>query len=250
MSGCEDDCSTKRTFRVRMIYAGPMADQTTPRPMRKDAELNRQRLLDAASELFAQRGLKVTLHDIARRAGVGVGTAYRHFDNKQQVIDAVFDQRLDTVATLLREALDDPDPWNGFTTYVEKILDVQQRDRGLTEIINNPELGQERISAAQETITPLLEALVQRAKQQGTLRPEFDVSDLVLLQYALDALIERTGDIEPTLWRRYLTMFMEGVRTDHGPLDQLPVGPLDSPRTEAAMTPARRGRSPRATAAP
>ena len=220
-----------------------MASETQP-PRRKDAQANRQRLLQAASDLFAERGLRVTLHDIARRAGVGVGTAYRHFDNKQQVIDALFDQRLDTVAKLLREALDDPDPWHGFTTYLDAILNVQQHDRGLTEIINNPELGEDRVNAARETITPLLQQLVDRAKLHGTLRPEFDVSDIVFLQYALDALIERTRRIEPALYRRYLTMFLEGARTDHGPLDHLPVGPLGTARTQEAMTDTRRQPAP------
>src|SRR3954468_18693881 len=113
------------------------------RPLRKDAELNRQRLLTAAGELFAERGLDVTLNDIAHHAGVGVGTAYRRFANKEEVIDAYFERKLDQVAELADEALQDPDPWNGLVTYVEQASALQMEDRGLMEIFRNPARGQE-----------------------------------------------------------------------------------------------------------
>src|ERR1044072_6861855 len=72
----------------------------TDRPLRKDAERNRLRILDAAGELFAQRGLGVTLDDIARHAGVGVGTVYRRFADKELLIDALFEQRLESLCAL------------------------------------------------------------------------------------------------------------------------------------------------------
>src|SRR5919199_6062316 len=92
------------------------------RELRKDAARNRQRLLDAASELFAARGLDVTLNDIAHHAGVGVGTAYRRFANKEEVIDALFEQRLNEVATRAEAALTDPDAWHGLTSFLEQSL--------------------------------------------------------------------------------------------------------------------------------
>src|SRR5919199_5927994 len=95
------------------------------RELRKDAARNRQRLLDAASELFAARGLDVTLNDIAHYAGVGVGTAYRHFANKDEVIDALFEQRLQGVAALAQQALQEPDAWTGLVTFLEGSLDMQ-----------------------------------------------------------------------------------------------------------------------------
>ena len=82
----------------------------TERPLRKDAERNRQRILTAAGELFAERGLGVTLDDIAHHAGVGVGTVYRRFPNKEVLIDALFEQRIEAIATIAAEALDDRRP--------------------------------------------------------------------------------------------------------------------------------------------
>src|SRR3954452_19836161 len=117
----------------------------TQAPLRKDAARNRERLLAAADELFAQRGLDVTLNDIAHHAGVGVGTAYRRFANKEEVIDALFEQRLDQVAAVAAEAAEDPDAWRGLATFLERSLQMQLEDRGLTQLLNNPQLRQHRV---------------------------------------------------------------------------------------------------------
>src|ERR1700712_1247603 len=93
--------------------------------LRRDAAENRDRLLTAARQLFAERGLGVTLNDIAHHAGVGVGTAYRRFANKEEVIDALFEQGLQQVAAVAREALDDPDAWHGLVSFLERTLDMQ-----------------------------------------------------------------------------------------------------------------------------
>src|SRR4051794_27535899 len=110
--------------------------ESTSRTLRRDAALNRERLLAAARELFADRGLDVTLNDIARHAGVGVGTAYRRFANKGEVIEALFEQSLEDIAAVAREALDDPDPWLGLVGFLERSLQMQFGDRGLNQIMN------------------------------------------------------------------------------------------------------------------
>src|SRR5436309_13964281 len=94
------------------------------RALRKDAAQNRERLLAAASELFAERGLNVTLNDIAHHAGVGVGTAYRRFPNKEAVIDALFEQQLDGLAALAEQALLDADSWHGLVWFLEQSLSM------------------------------------------------------------------------------------------------------------------------------
>src|SRR3954469_13574768 len=218
------------------------SEETAGRPLRKDAERNRERLLAAASEGFAPRGLDVTMHDIAAHAGVGVGTAYRRFANKQEVIEALFEQRLDKVATLADQALADPDAWRALCTYLEQILRLQSEDRGLTDIVNHPDLGQERADEARDRITPPgLQALVDRARRQGHLRPDFDATDIVFIQYALGALMDRTREVEPNLYRRYLTMFLDGIRADRRTLTDLPVDPLRVDATQAVMRPGRGG---------
>lgn len=213
----------------------------TDRPLRRDAEVNRQRLLAAAGELFAQRGLDVTLNDIAHHAGVGVGTAYRRFANKEEVIDALFAQRLDEVATRAAEALDDPDAWRGLTRFLEQSLQMQREDRGLKDMLNNPQLGQHRANESRDRIAPLINAMVDRAKAQGTLRPDVEGTDAIFIQVALAAVMDLTSGVAPMLYSRYLTIFLDGLRADRGPLTALPVDPLDVDQAHAVMAPRGKG---------
>ncbi len=158
-------------------YGGPMPTSTGSRPLRKDAAANRERLLTAAGELFAQRGLDVTLNDIAHHAGVGVATAYRRFTNKEEVIDALFEQRMTQVEDLARQAAADPDAWNGLLSFIESALELQHGDRGLNDIMNNPLLGDERVNQVRDRIAPLITDLVATAKAQGVVRPDLDQTD-------------------------------------------------------------------------
>ena len=210
------------------------------RNLRKDAAVNRERLLSAASELFAEHGLNVTLNDIAHHAGVGVGTAYRRFANKEEVIDALFEQRLQAVADVAQQALDDPDAWNGLLMFLERALHMRHGDRGLNEIMNNRLLGDVRVAEARDRIAPIITELVEKAKRQGVVRPDLDQSDLIFMQLALSAIIEATRDAAPDLYRRYLTLFLDGLRTDRATFTPLPAPPLSADDTHRAMTNERR----------
>jgi AcrR family transcriptional regulator len=214
--------------------------ESVARSLRKDAAINRERLLAAAGELFAEHGLDITLNDIAHHAGVGVGTAYRRFANKEEVIDALFEQRLQQVAAVANEALDDPDAWHGIVTFLERTLDMQFGDRGLTQIMNNSALGDARVSEARDRIAPLMTTLVERAKQQGVIRLDFNQTDLVFIQVALTAVIESSRAVEPELYHRYLTMLLDGIRTDRETFTPLTVVALTANQTHIAMTRQRR----------
>src|ERR1700709_2058318 len=102
--------------------------ETPERPLRKDAARNRERILAAAGEVFAERGLEVTLDDIAHHAGVGVGTVYRRFRDKEELIDALFDERMDAVLTVAEQALAVDDPWLGLEGFFVSILELQAVD--------------------------------------------------------------------------------------------------------------------------
>src|SRR5579862_1591321 len=110
---------------------------TADRPLRADAERNRRRIMDSARALFAERGLDVTLNDIAHHAGVGVGTVYRRFPSKDDLIDALFEDGVSRIAGIAREGLEDPDPWNGFVSTLERLLELQEADRGLKELLTS-----------------------------------------------------------------------------------------------------------------
>ena len=219
------------------VSVDDMAD-APDRPLRKDAALNRERLLAAASELFAEQGFSVTLNDIAHHAGVGIGTAYRRFPNKEAVIDALFEQRLQDVAAVAQGALDDPDAWQGLVGFLERSLSMQFGDRGLNEIMNNPALGQDRVKETRDRIAPLLTRIVDRAKREGAVRADFEQSDLVFIQLAVSAIMAGSRAVSPDLYRRYLAMFLDGIRTSGGPTP-IPFAALDADQTHAAMTSGR-----------
>lgn len=192
-------------------------------PLRRDAELNRRRLMIAAREVFRDRGLAATLDDVARHAGLGVGTAYRHFANKEELVDAVFEDMIDQVEASAREAAADPDPWHGLAYSLEKVCELQAHDRGLREVMLGTGKAAQRHALVARRIKPLVDPLIARAKEQGALRPDVEQLDLPMIQLMVAAVTDRTG--EPDLWRRYLRLLLDGMRTRPDGSEPLPPGP-------------------------
>jgi AcrR family transcriptional regulator len=204
-------------------------------PLRADAERNRQRLLAAAKELFAERGLDVTLDEIARRAGVGTGTAYRRFPNKDALIEALMVDRINELGAIAQECLEEPDPWRGLTGYFERSLALQVADRGLKDVLFSPGRGHERIAHARQALAPIVSRLVQRAVEAGAVRSDFATTDVPLITFMLHTLVDFGRDVEPELYKRYLAIVLEGLRP-RPDLDPLPVDALDMPRFQHGMT--------------
>src|SRR5919112_2460198 len=125
------------------------------RPLRADAERNRRRILAAASTVFAERGLEVSLDDIAAAAGVGVGTVYRRFPDKDALIDALFEDKIRAVADKVRASLEVADPWEGFEAFMRGVCASHAADRGLKEAMLSGDRGRERMQIAREHMAPL-----------------------------------------------------------------------------------------------
>jgi AcrR family transcriptional regulator len=212
-----------------------MSVSEPPRPLRKDAERNRLRILEAARELFAERGLQATLDDVAHRAGVGVGTVYRRFPDKDQLVEALFESRLDQMSALARESLEDEDAWRGLVSFLQGVLSLQAEDRGLKEVALGGPRGQSHVAAARQRIAPLVAQLVARAKQQGALRPDVEVSDMPLLQLMIGTIVDCSREIDPELWRRFLAIVLDGLRARDG-VEPLPVEALSMEQVAVAMT--------------
>jgi AcrR family transcriptional regulator len=199
---------------------------------RKDAELNRRRLLDAAREVFRDRGLGATLHDVAHHAGLGVGTAYRHFANKDELIDALFDDMVETVDGYLREAEEQPDAWVGLMGALENVCEVQAFDRGLREVMLGTGRGPERQRQMRERVVPRVDRLVARAQAQGRLRADIIPADFPILQLMVGAVSDHIG--QPGLWRRYLAIVIDGLRASPGEPSPLPVEPVSDDALQQA----------------
>jgi AcrR family transcriptional regulator len=193
--------------------------------MRKDAVRNRQRILTAARELFAERGLATSLNDIAHHAGVGVATVYRHFPDREQLIQSLFEERIDQVETLLHRALEDPDPWRGLISFLERSIELQAANRGLQQLLLGATGGLERIAKARARLEPLELEVVRRAHDARLLRADVGSQDLRILQLMLAPVIDLSGNVAPELWRRYLALFLEALRTTPQPAAPLPAAP-------------------------
>ncbi len=114
---------------------------STERKLRADAARNRQRVLVAAAEVFAERGLDVSLDEVAHAAGVGVGTLYRRFPNKEALVAALFEDKVENMVVLAHEAEAFDDPWEGFVYFIEHALERQVRNRGLREVLLRSEFA-------------------------------------------------------------------------------------------------------------
>jgi AcrR family transcriptional regulator len=206
---------------------------TTERPLRKDAERNRRRILDAAREVFAERGLDAGLDQIARHAGLGVGTVYRRFPEKEQLIDALFEERVGAIAALAEEAAGHEDPWEGLVFFFERSLAEQAADRGLKQLVLSGARGCVHVSEGRRRIAPPLHALVARAHEAGVLREDVAVQDIPMISLMLGGLMDASRGSAPDLWRRYLELFLDSLRPGSG--GPLAVGPLDEAGVEAVL---------------
>src|SRR4051812_27275036 len=149
------------------------------RPLRADAARNRARLLAAAKDVFAERGLDATMDEIARRAGVGVGTAYRRFRNRDDLIAALFEERLDEFMGNLDRALADPDPWRALSSFLERSMEMQAADRGFKELLLQSAEGRERLRLFRAHVRPLIAELLHRARDAGELRADAVEDDVL-----------------------------------------------------------------------
>ena len=141
------------------------------RKLRADAARNRQRVLTAAAEVFAKRGLDVSLDEVAHAAGVGVGTVYRRFPNKETLVDALFEDKIENMVGLAREAMEFEDPWEGFVHFIEHALEWQMRNRGLRDVLLRSEFGCAAAARARDIVTPILSAIIERAQGTGEAAP-------------------------------------------------------------------------------
>jgi AcrR family transcriptional regulator len=220
---------------------------TVDRPLRQDAERNRLKILGAARELFAMRGLEVTLDDIAAAAGLGVGTVYRRFSSRDELIEALFEERVVEIVQLADEALEHQDPWLGLTGFLERVSALQAADRGLKEALLGTSEGRGRVARVRETVRPRADELVRRAQAAGMLREDFAASDLPLIQMMLTSIADITTPEHERLWRRFLVMLFDGMRADGAAPSPLPEPPLPLEALDGVMC---RWRPPRWRAAP
>ncbi len=202
----------------------PMATPLTSRPRRSDAERNHARIVVAARAVLAERGADAKVEDIARRAGLGVGSLYRHFPDKEALIDAVLEDAFDEILGLADAALEKDDAWAGFSGFVEGAISLHAANSGLRDIVAGSARGRERAASMRARLRPKLRRLVARAHAEGGLRGDFAAEDIPLLFWGTGRVIDVTAPVAPEIWQRYLGFVLDGLRA--GAASPLPTAPL------------------------
>jgi len=196
------------------------------RTLRADARRNRERVLAAASAAFAEEGFDVGVATIARRAGVGTGTLFRHFPTKLDLEVAVVLERSAKMRENLRLALAEPDPWTAFSTLMSRTVEMTACDRCLGQAARPELLADPRMQELREEMMTGIDELLRRGRAAGVIRRDVVAEDVPVLATAIGATIERFQAASPELWRRYLGVVLDGLRADGAmPLEPGPPGP-------------------------
>ena len=209
--------------------------EDTVRPLRRDAERNRQRILQAAAEVFNERGLDVSLDEIARYAGVGVGTVYRRFRTKQELVEALFMDRLDQIAAVADEAFETPDPWSGLVCFMERMAELMAGNLGLRQMLMFATYGQDLVAVARRRNAPLVQRLVEQAQAAGQLRTDLKQTDIPFIVFILTEAAHLAQAANPGIWRRYLTLILDGMRPERAGVTPLPVAAMLPGEMETSM---------------
>ncbi|MFJ1457439.1 TetR/AcrR family transcriptional regulator [Nocardia sp. N2S4-5] len=188
-----------------------MSRPEVPRRPRADAARNRDRILETARMLFAERGSQVQLPEVARAAGVGIGTVYRHFPTLAELIDAAAEQRFDEIESFARtECLERAPAGQGLVRYLDHVGEVLSGDHGLSAAIESARRapGSAPRGATRTRLEAVIDDIVRRDREAGTLRDDCSAADVYLLVGAISATV-RTGSGD---WRRLVDLALNGLR--------------------------------------
>ena len=219
------------------MYAVPVTARTSPTtPLRKDSRRNRAALLIAARAAFAEEGLNAALEGIARRAGLAIGTLYRHFPNRMDLVAAVFAEKRQAWITAAQAAVAMEPAWDGLAYFLERMCELQAGDLAFSDITSMRFANAPRIESASRRAYDLTRRIVELAQAEGSLRPDITAEDLAFVVWALSRVSEATHAIDPHAWRRYLALTLDGFRaTAAHPLPTPPLRPRQVLRAQLRL---------------
>jgi AcrR family transcriptional regulator len=192
-------------------------EEAQPRRQRADAERNRRALLDAAVEVFGERGLDATVSEIAARAGVGQGTAFRHFPTKEHLIAATVRDMLDRITATAQELLEEPDPLLALRTLLHSGSQLMISNQGFKAATANSLVHEDpEVIAANEQLLEVAAQLLARAQNAGAIRPDVTPEDIPVLLCAVSATDIAPREQQPALWERYFEIVFSGICTSGG----------------------------------
>ncbi|WP_406334769.1 TetR/AcrR family transcriptional regulator [Streptomyces sp. NBC_00203] len=200
-------------------------------PRRRDARRNRELLVEAAREVFAELGLDAPLDVIARRAGVGNATLYRHFPNRAALVDDVFRDTLAGTMAVGERARTAEDAWAALVDYTEAVFTGLAADRGAIDLMTTRLEGVATLEAVHAHNRETVDALLRRGREQGTVRDDLSTEDLLFALAALSRAVPALTATAPDAWRRALALLLDGLRAS----------PTAAPLPEPSLTAAQLG---------
>jgi AcrR family transcriptional regulator len=183
------------------------------RPLRADARRNREKVVAAAAAAFAEAGLEAQVEDIARRAGVGVGTLYRHFPTKDALVAALAEEHFARLADTVEAAVgEDGDAWERFTTTIWRIADAVAADVAWCEIVGGHPSAVQAASRGEHRLAAAMSTLLERAQASGAMRADVTFADIgtIMCGFGHIAVAQRAGAALD--WKRYLDIALDGLR--------------------------------------
>ena len=180
------------------------------RPLRADARRNREKVLVAARAVFSEHGRDAQMDDVARRAGVGVGTVYRHFPTKEALIEALMVAAFEAIAAQAEAALEVEDPWEAFTSVLWRGAEIMAADRALSEVFASIPGAMESAMPTVEGLTETMSKVIARAQEAGALRADMIVDDIPMVMCGIGSATKKDHRCA-NAWRRHLAIVLDAL---------------------------------------
>jgi AcrR family transcriptional regulator len=203
------------------------------RPLRRDARESRDKLIAAAQAEFAVRGVDASLEKIARDAGLAIGTLYRHFPTRLDLLMAALKPRLQEFVDGANMAVEMDDPWDGFVAYLDNLFAVQAGDRGFNDFLSRRFPGNSETEHIHDVMCQQIEDVLARAQEVGKARPDITRADIVNLIWSNGRIIDATSANAPTAWRRQLYLMLDAYRAERA--HSIPEPPMTDEQLYDAM---------------
>ena len=206
---------------------------TRSRRPRRDAQRNRAAVLAAARDVFSTAGLDAPLEQIARQAGVGIGTLYRNFPSRTALFDVLLSASMADQLAIAEHALELADPWEGFCHYLVETTAREAEDRSLNDMMSMRFPRMPGADAIRRRVYAAIGRLVERAQDAGRLRGDVTPEDLAFIRWSTWRVLVATESVAPEVWRRHLALLIDGFRAENA--HPLPEPPLTPRQTYRAM---------------
>jgi AcrR family transcriptional regulator len=207
--------------------------QQASRPLRRDAQESRDKLIAAAQREFAARGVDASLEKIARDAGVSIGTLYRHFPSRLDLLVAALRPRIQEFLEGANKAVEMDDPWDSFVQYLENLFRVQAGDRGFNDFLSRRFPGNAETERIHDQMCRHIEDVLTRAQKAGAARPDITLADIVNLIWSNGKMIGATSAGAPNAWRRQLYLMLDAYRAERA--HSIPEPPMTDKQLYDAM---------------